>query len=283
MKRETRLLKSLDCKEGRTMKHYISICSDKFAKEAKKIDLFEWSVLATLPEYARERKEDSLLVFNGYSSLDDEYPRQESALNSTSSVFIDCDNPNADPHIIDKWRERMKDYDWMIYETASSTKEHPKFRAIVPLDQEIPWNKHVKNAILTLFEEFADPKASWFFAPTKDKLSTIEENTTGNWMPVEPIMNKANKFRDNEDTLNSLRALARVKWGLSRDENESGWKFLPSVKHCLEGLVKGERDDSLNKACYAMKKNGYQGKIPEFLDMVDCERSIKEKFRRQYR
>jgi len=268
------------------MKHYISICSDKFAKDAKKIDLFDWSVLVTLPKYAQANKEDSMLVFNGYSDCsgeDEFYPRLESCLTSASSVFIDCDNPNSDPYIIDKWREEMKDYDWMIYETASSTKEHPKFRAIVPLDSDIPWNKYTKNAIIRLFSDFADPKASWFFAPTLDKLDTIEENTTGNWMPVEGIINMANKLEENEKVADSIRALCQIKWNNTHTNKEGSWRFLPSVKKCLEGLTKGERDASLNAACYAMDKNGYREHIREFLDEVYCDRSIKEKFYRKYR
>lgn len=40
---------------------------------------------------------------------------------------------------------------------------------------------------------------------------------------------------------------------------------MPSVKKCLGGLLKGERDSSLNAACYAMKNCGYGGYIGEFL------------------
>ena len=59
--------------------------------------------------------------------------------------------------------------------------------------------------------------------------------------------------------------------------------WLINVKKCLDGLHKGERDDSLNAACYAMDKNGYREHIREFLDEVFCERSIKEKFYRKFR
>lgn len=267
------------------MKHYISICGSKGDKEAQKIDLFEWSVLVTQPQYAAKEKDDSMLVFNGYSDLYDKYPRPEVNLTSASSVFIDCDNPNADPDIMEKWRNLMKDYDWMIYETASSTKERPKFRAIVPLENEIPWNKYTKKAIFQLFDEFADTHASWFFAPTLDKLDTIEENTTGRWMPVDGIMTRANKIRDDEQIAESIRTLLQMKRELNGgyEKREDSWRFLPSVKKCLEGLHQGERDSSLNAACYAMDKNGYRDHIREFLDEVLCDRSIKAKFYHKYR
>lgn len=269
------------------MKHYISICPYKFATEAKKIDLFDWSTLATLPQYARARKEDSMLVFNGYSDVagdDESYPRLESCLTVASSVFIDCDNPESDPHILDKWRASMKDYDWMIYETASSTAERPKFRAIVPLESNIPWNKYTKNAILQLFKDFADPKASWFFAPTLDKLNTMEENTVGKWMPPDDIVKRADKLRESDQIAESIMGLCQIsRWGGNRPHREDGWRSLPSVKKCLEGLHKGERDSSLNAACYAMDKCNYRNHIREFLDEVCCERSVKDKFYHKYR
>lgn len=266
------------------MKNYISICSDIYAKEAYRIDFGEWIELTRSPKYAQLKKEDSLLVFNGYNAEQPKYPRQENALTAISTIFIDCDNPNADPNIIDKWRERMGGFEWMIYETASSTKEHPKFRAIVPLSQELPWNKYVKRAILSIFDEFADPKASWFFAPTLDKLDTIELNE-GELMTGDDILQRAEKLKENDIVANSIFGLAQARaliYGRP-EKSRDGWRRLPSVKKCLEGLMKGERDASLNAACYAMDKNGYREHIREFLDEVYCDRSIKEKFYRKYR
>lgn len=266
------------------MKNYISICSDIYAKEAYRIDFGEWIELTRSPKYAQLKKEDSLLVFNGYNADQPKYPRLESALTTISTIFIDCDNPNADPQIIDKWRERMGGFEWMIYETASSTKEHPKFRAIVPLSQELKWNKYMKRAILSIFAEFADPKASWFFAPTLDKLDTIELND-GARMSGDDILQRAEKLKENDIVANSLFGLAQARaliYG-HPEKSHDGWRHLPSVKKCLEGLMKGERDSSLNAACYAMKQNGYKDMIPQFLDEVVCDIAIKNKFRRQYR
>lgn len=48
-------------------KHYISKCDCNKAREAQKIDLFEWSVLATLPEYAAEKKDDSQMIYAAYN------------------------------------------------------------------------------------------------------------------------------------------------------------------------------------------------------------------------
>ena len=266
------------------MNHYISICSDIYAQDAYRIDLGEWMELTRSPKYAQLKKEDSLLVFNGYNADQPKYPRLESSFTAISTAFIDCDNPNADPHIIERWREQMKGYKWMIYETASSTKERPKFRAIVPLARETNWNKYTKRAILAIFAEFADPKASWFFAPTLDKLDTICLNE-GELMPPDDIELRASKLKENDVVMESLNGLAAARALIfgERERNPEGWRRRPSIKKCLEGLAKGERDTSLNAACYAMEKNGYKDRIPQFLDEVVCDIAIKNKFRHQYR
>lgn len=267
------------------MKHYISICADKEATEAKKIDLFEWSVLATLPEFAQKDKLDSMLVFNGYNDELPEYPRKESMLNKFSSIFIDCDNPLCDRDIIAKWKEKMDGYDYMIYETASSKPERPKFRAIIPLDGELEWNKEAKKAIFNIFKDFADDKASWFFSPTLDKLPTIIDHVAGRWYPCEVITNEIDKLRREAMDRNARAMISQIlhERNTTFKHNPEGWRFLPSVKKCLEGLHVGERDSSLNAACYAMKQCGYKDKIPEFLDDVICDNEIKRKFRNRYR
>ena len=274
------------------MKHYISICTDKEATDAKRIDLFDWSVLATLPQYAKKEKLDSMLVFNGYNNALEEYPRREYCLNKFSSIFIDCDNKDEDPDIITKWKEKMDGYDYMIYETASSTKERPKFRAIVPLDEELDWNKNAKTAIFHLFGQFADEKASWFFAPTLDKLPTIIDHTSGCWFPSKLLkmeivrIEEQERIRQSEYNLKQMRRrLYASVFGTTN--NAEGWRYLPSVKKCLDGLSVGERDNALCAACYAMDKNGYRDAIPQFLDecVVDGRDSafLKDKWRKRYR
>lgn len=81
-------------------KHYISICACNKATEAQKIDLFQWSVLSTFPQYAAESKNDSMMIYAGYNETKDIYPRLESSVDRFSTIMIDCDNPTSDPHII---------------------------------------------------------------------------------------------------------------------------------------------------------------------------------------
>ncbi len=68
----------------------------------------------------------------------------------------------------------------------------------------------------------------------------------------------------------------------TRTHSSNGWRNLPSVKRCLEGLRKGERDDAINKACYGMRKNGYASDIPTFLDEIVVPNEFKAKFRNKY-
>lgn len=268
-------------------KHYISICAHNEATEAQKIDLFEWSVLTTLPQYAAESKNDSMMIYAGYNETKDIYPRLESSVDRFSTILIDCDNPSSDPHIIEKFKERMSEWDYMLYETASSTPERPKFRAIVPMDDVLAWSSYMKKAVFSEFNEFADERASWFYTPTRDKLNTICENHTGKWYPSKVIIETANRLAYEDKMKRDHEMLLAMKWRLRHPEGfqpKSGsWRNLPSVKHCLEGLYVGERDDSLCKACYAMNKNGYRVNIPEFLDECDVPSEMKAKWRVRYR
>ena len=270
-------------------KHYISICGANDSKYAEKIDLFEWSVFTTLPVYAAEKKDDSMLVFNGYNSDLAEYPRKESEVNRFSSIFIDCDNgkdkdPSTwDKDIIEKFKEAMQNYQYMIYETASSTKERPKFRAIIPLDGIMAWSKDAKQAIFQLFKRFADEKASWFYAPTLDKLETIYSHE-GDWFPCRLIYDKISELKKLAQQKQSNAILQQIRMArlYHHQRNPNGWRNLPSVKKCLEGLSKGERDNALCAACYAMDKNGYRDAIPQFLDECVVDYSFKDKWRKRY-
>ena len=268
-------------------KHYISICACNKATDARKIDLFQWITLSALPKFAADNKNDSMMIYAGYNETKDVYPRLESSVDRFSTILIDCDNPSSDPHIIEKFKERMSEWDYMLYETASSTPERPKFRAIVPMDDVLTWSPYMKKAVFNEFNEFADERASWFYTPTKDKLNTICENRTGKWYSSKAIIEIANRLEKEDKMRRDREMLLAMKWRLRHPEGfqqkAGSWRNLPSVKHCLEGLYVGERDDSLCKACYAMNKNGYRANIPEFLDECDVPSEMKAKWRGRYR
>ena len=145
----------------------------------------------------------------------------------------------------------------------------------------------MKKAVFNEFNEFADERASWFYTPTRDKLDTICENKTGKWYSSKAIIETANRLEKEDKMKRDREMLLAMKWRLRHPEGfqqkAGSWRNLPSVKHCLEGLYVGERDDSLCKACYAMNKNGYRANIPEFLDECDVPFEMKAKWRGRYR
>lgn len=186
----------------------------------------------------------------------------------------------------------MDGWDYFLYETASSTVERPKFRAIVPMDGILKWDKVAKAAIFHKFASFADPKASWFYAPTTDKISTIIDHTAGRWFPAKTLekdmdeIRRYEELRANRELCDSFR---RQMSHSSKPHNPDGWRRLPKVRQCLESPIAKDRDASLNAACYAMAQNDYKDKIPEFLDEVQANiedyewKKMKDKFRNKYR
>ena len=270
------------------MTHYISICKEQgtTCNMAVKAPLSECLSYICRPENSKANKTDNFLLFPAYSHSETEYPRWESRVDRFSVIVLDCDNHQCDPSIIDKFKERMKPYNYLIYETFSSTRECPKFRAIIPLDDELVWSKSAKKAIFERFKDIADFKASWFFSPDANHLDTVYEHD-GIEYSASSLLEDINKIEDRrkfEEDMYKLKSRISSWHGKGNErKNPEGWRFLPSVKKCLEGLHVGERDSSLNAACYAMKQCGYKDKIPQFLDEVACDRSIKDKFRNRYR
>lgn len=268
------------------MKHYISVCAEpgNRCQEAGKVELEEAMRFLSTPDLAGVEKSDCVLVFNGYSGTKERYLRNEGELDRFSTIFIDCDNPESDPDAMAKFEDAMQGYDYWLYETFSSTPESPKFRAIIPMDEELEWSKYAKSAVFHTFSKFADPKASWFYSPTSNRLGTVRHHETGRLFPARVVKKRVDDIRRKEE-VQSAKSSKFALWNAiyGKERNPDGWRFLPSVKKCLEGLTKGERDDSLNKACFAMNKNGYRSNIPEFLDEVDVPNDMKSKFRGRYR
>ena len=118
------------------MNHYISICTSRGAKsdKARRVDLFKAFNLLTIPKNSSPTKDNSVLIFNGNQDSESIYHRRENELTNFSTVFLDCDNPNKDKDIIEKFQEEYKAFDYYLYETFSSTVDCPKFRVIIPLD-----------------------------------------------------------------------------------------------------------------------------------------------------
>jgi len=235
---------------------------------------------------APEKKEECWLISNGYSNISTKYTRAEHNFNRIDTILLDVDNPTSDPNLLKDFEREYQEYRYFLWETASSTSERPKFRVIILLDHSIEWinepQKFTKQAILQTFSKWTDDKASWFFTPTRAKLGTFKCHS-GIKYPASKIeflvnlnkqLNESLKHSTGHDIFNELTA--------TRQTNPDAWRNLPSVKYCLQGLTKGERDISICKACYAMDKNGYGNHIGEFIDELMVPQEFKNKFKSKY-
>lgn len=270
------------------MKHYISVCAERgsSAKTAGRVELDEAMSLLSTDKLAVSDKESSILMFNGYKNTDERYARLERELDRFSTIFLDVDNKQKDPKLLDEFKDVMKNYDYWLYETFSSTPERPKFRVIIPIDEELNWNKNAKIAIFRIFQKFADEKASWFFSPTLNRLDTVIHHETGRDFPARLVKNYIDELANREQMETTAKVLQQLKNKFREanfGHNPDGWRNLPSVKKCLAGLSEGERDNSLCAACYAMDKNGYRGSIHEFIDECDVPEDFKRKWKNRYR
>ena len=268
------------------MEHFISVTleSGRFSKTMVKAPLGR--VLKEAAFKAPEKKEDCWLISNGYNDKGGKYTRDEHNFEWIDTILLDVDNPQGDPSLLEKFKRDHDQYSYVLWETASSSIERPKFRAILLLDKKMPWinepRKFTKQAIHQAFANWTDANASWFFTPTKSKLGTFYGHS-GKPYPSANIENlvKLNE-KLNEATKPSTASLWDKANFSTRNYSSNGWRNLPTVKHCLEGLCHGERDVAINKACYAMRERGYASDIPIFLNEIDVPNEFKVKFKSKY-
>lgn len=260
--------------------HYVSINIESGISSTamKKAPLGE--VLKEALQKAPESKNDCWLMSNGYKDTNGFYTREEWNFQWIDTILIDCDNgKDEDPStwdvgILDKFKDEFGKYAYFMWETFSSKPERPKFRAIILLDRRIEWvnepAKFTKEAIKQHFAKYTDANASWFFTPPKGKVSTFAAHK-GIPYPSANI----------EWTMNSLKSLnSAIQHSIAhdfdvdnlsnakRERNPDGWRFLPTVKKCLDGMSMHTKHNSICSAVYAMEQCGYHDEIPTFLNEV---------------
>lgn len=264
------------------MEHFVSINleSGKSSTAMKKAPLGD--VLKEALARAPEAKDDCWLMSNGYKDTTGLYTREEWNFQWIDTVLIDCDNgkdddPSTwDTGILDKFKCEFSDYAYFLWETFSSKPERPKFRAIILLDKRIEWvnepAKFTKDAIKQHFAKYTDANASWFFTPPKGKVSTFVAHK-GVPYPSGKILSLVNLNREIWSLKQPSKAAqwdkdnARCEFG----HNPEGWRFLPTVKKCLEGMAVHTKHNSICSAFYAMEKLGYHDAIPDFLRDVSSQ------------
>lgn len=294
------------------MTHYVSVnITQGNDGDAEMVKMPLAKVIRDSMLLAPEDKHDCWLMSHGYSAFSTEYHRCEDNFNRLDTILLDFDNEQDITHddgttekvvfdkdLMTKFEEEYKQYDYIIWESASSTKEWPKFRVIFLLDKPIEFViedgvKYTKKAILTLFSKFKpDQKASWYFTPTKSKVVTVRRNK-GIPFPSSKVEWNVSSIRKIDEERNRQQSLSEgliQLWMMKHPEhkrNPDAWRNLPSVKRCLDGLAQGERDNSINQACYAMKKLGYGDRIIEFIEEVELTSNLPKdmvrKFKNKYR
>lgn len=270
-------------------KHLISVNIESGITDNIMVRMILEDAMREVCEKAPKQKEDCWLISNGYSISTSRYERKESNFQWIDTVLLDVDNKSSDPNLLNEFKDEYSKYEYWLWETASSKPECPKFRVIFPLDKHVEWinspSKITKNAIKKHFGKYTDDHASWYFSPVSGKLDTVIHHSGWEY-PSSKLLSEMDEIKRSEEKslLDShIRQSLQSYRGGIRERNPDGWRKFDTVKKCLGGLIQGERDISLYLACRAMDLNGYKDKIGEFLDEVNCDPSIKNKFRRQYR
>lgn len=185
-------------------KHYFSIMikggRDKIHNGVYSIEDAIEHVWIPSNELLASVKGEGRLMAMGYNAGAGEmFGRKETLFTHMSVMMIDCDNKktNGDPKVMDMFNEYMNNYEFWTYESASSTSECPRFRALIPLDRPLRWSKHTKKAIGRLFSMFVDDGASWFEEPLRHKLSTIKHHE-GKEFPASVLENVIVQLEDDE-------------------------------------------------------------------------------------
>lgn len=270
-------------------KHLISVNIEAGITDNVMVRMILEDAMREVCEKAPKQKADCWLISNGYSISTSRYERKENNFQWIDTVLLDVDNKSSDPNLLNEFRDEYSNYEYWLWETASSKPECPKFRVIFPLDKHVEWinspSKITKNAIKQHFGKYTDDNASWYFSPVSGKLDTVIHHI-GHEYPSSKLLSEMDEIKHNMETSllasNIRQSLQSYRGGI-RERNPDGWRFIPCVKKCLDGLSEGERDKSLHAACWVMDKYGYKDKIPQFLDEVVCDRSVKAKFYRRFK
>lgn len=250
------------------MTNYLSICTENGANArfAQRVELCD--LLAHIGEIAFPSKTENYLLFPGFNDNNQIYNRNEKQGTMKMNVAIlDADNKDGDKDLIAKFKEDMKEWEYVLYETSSSTKEVPKFRAFIPLDDTVPYNKWTKDAVKHIFSDYSDHSATWFFSIDSNHLNTLEIHQ-GKEFPSSIVMRKANNLMTKDvveqheyQMSKSINAIKDMRQGIDIDEKKVDVSNNEKVRHYLDTPYakmcgNGDSDISLYRAiCVCLAAN----------------------------
>lgn len=221
--------------------HQIGLCLGKGKGATSMVTMNLAEVLSNwqTDDYLVAEKERSRLMTMGYRCTKSLYQRLEESFEKYGVMFVDCDNTktNGASDILDRFNAMLDGYEHWTYETASSTKECPRFRGMIPLDAELEWKGAIsKKAIGVLFSDFVDDGASWFYEPTLGKLDTLK-HYDGIQYPSTRVSEIVSSLEANEKVESYLREKkTELLYGDRRRGNAKCDPYkLPCVKKYLEG------------------------------------------------
>ena len=260
------------------MEHFVSLATKpgKGSRSMRRCPIGD--ALKFVLDNPYDGKDDCWLISNGYKDTNGLYTREEWNFQWIDTIFIDCDNgKDEDPStwdsaLMDKFKCEFNDYAYYLWESASSIPERPKFRTIILLDERVEWvnepEKITKNVVKEMFSKWTDDKASWYYSPTTSKVSTFVFHR-GKAFPSSTIRERMQLRRMFSQMENGLREIETRRAALrARRHDPNGWRRLPKVKICLEGMAPHTKHSSICAALYAMDNLKYYDQIPEFLNEI---------------
>lgn len=249
------------------MKHMISI-NPHFGRTVPEMrrmhldDALDYTI-----KNAPANKFDCWLMASGYSSKTEVYHRGEDCFDCIDTILLDFDNEDEDGNVYDKdlltnFEKEFAQYDHIVWESASSKEDHPKFRAIFLLDKTIPYLqsdgvKYTKRAILSIFSKYRpDRGASWYFTPTLSKVCTVKR-TNGIPFPSLRVEWLANSMMKT-DMMNTAKFSVNQKneGECNSELRNRDWHNLRNVQNNAV-LIQGQKRNQLISMLGSLHKAGY--------------------------
>ncbi len=170
-------------------------------KTNKRMDFEDWSVfekmLFDLAEYPRKDKKSAPLISPAIYQ-DDTTRSNDSVISWAGWAAVDIDTYEFKGNLKQELFDAYGTYNNIIYSTASSTEEHPKFRVIFPLSINVPKEKikHFWYALNKELGDVGDPQTKdlsrMYYVPGKYEgaYNFIYDNFCGITMDPNEIMSR---------------------------------------------------------------------------------------------
>ena len=199
-------------------------------KTNKRMDFEDWSVfekmLFDLAEYPRKDKKSAPLISPAIYQ-DDTTRSNDSVISWAGWAAVDIDTYEFKGNLKQELLDAYGTYNNIIYSTASSTEEHPKFRVVFPLSINVPKEKikHFWYALNKELGDVGDPQTKdlsrMYYVPGKYEgaYNFIYDNFCGNTMDPNEIMSRHDYVERSGSLIDNLPKAIREQL-LAHRKNE---------------------------------------------------------------